>query len=76
MSDRSKSPVTTRSIVLEGGMTTLSLEDTVWRDLEAIAKEHDLTVAELVSFVEDRLGTERDLSSALRTYVSVNRVLH
>ncbi len=76
MPNRSSSPASTRSIVVGGRLTTLNMEDTFWRDLEAIARENDLTVAELVSLVEDRVGAGSDLSSALRTCISVNRTLH
>ncbi len=70
------SQVTTRSIVVEGALTTISMEEAFWRDLEAIAKENDLTVAEVVSLVEDSLGNKANLSSALRAYIAVSRVRH
>ncbi len=68
--------MTTRSIIIEGAMTTVSLEDTFWQELEAIATENDLTVAELVSLVEESLGTTSKLSVALRTFISTSRVRH
>jgi predicted DNA-binding ribbon-helix-helix protein len=76
MPHKMKTSINTRSIVFEGTMTTISLEDPFWLDLEMIAKENDLTVAELVSLVEDSLGKRSDLSAALRAYIATNRVKH
>jgi predicted DNA-binding ribbon-helix-helix protein len=76
MPHKMKTPVNTRSIIVEGTMTTISLEDPFWLDLETIAKENDLTIAELVGLVEDSLGKRSDLSSALRAYIATNRVKH
>jgi predicted DNA-binding ribbon-helix-helix protein len=70
MPHNAKSAVTTRSIVVDGMMTTISLEDPFWRELEMAAKENDLTVAEVVSTVESDLGGDSDLPSALREYVT------
>ena len=74
MPTKSRSQVT-RSIMLEGVTMTISLEEPVWRDLEALARDNDLTVAEVVSLVEDRLFDDSRLSSALSAYVS-DRVRH
>jgi predicted DNA-binding ribbon-helix-helix protein len=37
-----------------------------WANLEAVAKENHLTLAELVELIEERLGTGREFSSAIR----------
>jgi len=71
-----KSHVTTRSILVEGAMTTVSLEEPDWRELAEIARENDLTIAELLSVVEDGVGLTQNFSSAVRTYVANNRVRH
>ncbi len=76
MPEKSKCPMRTRAIIVEGAMTTVSLEDDFWRDLEAIARQNDLTVAELLSLVEDCQEHTSDLSSAVRAYVSTNRSRH
>ncbi len=75
MPKTSKSSVTIRCTVVDGGTATIDMDDTFWRDLEEIAEENDLTVADLIGLVEARLGTEC-LSSALRTYIYGRRVLH
>jgi predicted DNA-binding ribbon-helix-helix protein len=76
MPHKTRLSATTRSIVVEGAMMTLSLEDPFWRELEEVARENDLTVAELVELVKERLGSRSNLSSALRTYLAVSRVRH
>jgi len=76
MPSKMKSQVTTRSMVVEGALTTISLEDPYWRDLEAIARENDLTVAELVSAVDDALGRRDNLAAAIRAYITLSRVRH
>src|SRR5262245_48280726 len=63
-----QSSVVKRSIVLAGHKTSVSLEDDFWRMLKEIAKEHDLTLSELVAKIdsERQLG---NLSSAIRLFV-------
>jgi len=73
---RGTTQVITRSMVVEGALTTISLEDPYWRDLETIARENDLTVAEVVSAVEDGLGRRDNLSSAIRSYIASSRMRH
>lgn len=69
-----KPTVTTRSIVIEGTTKTLAMEDAHWRDLEEVARANDLTVAEVVDAVEATLDDGGNLSSALRSYLAVNRL--
>lgn len=63
-----QSSVVKRSIVIAGHKTSVSLEDDFWRMLKEIAKEHDLTLSELVAKIdaERQLG---NLSSAIRLFV-------
>lgn len=76
MPNKARTPMTTRSIVVNDAVTTISLEDPFWQQLEEVAKEHDLTVAELISLVEDSLGEKSTLAAAPRTFVAVSRVRH
>jgi predicted DNA-binding ribbon-helix-helix protein len=59
--------IKTRSILIDGHPAHISLEDSQWERLRAIAVSQDLTVAELVSEVD--LRRPADLSAALRRYV-------
>jgi predicted DNA-binding ribbon-helix-helix protein len=57
-----------RSIVLSGRKTSVSLEDQFWNSLKEIARERNMTLAELVSAIDaDR--QHANLSSAIRLFV-------
>jgi predicted DNA-binding ribbon-helix-helix protein len=63
-----KSPVVTRSIVLAGHKTSVSLEDEFWAGLKEIAKAQRKTLSELVNSIDiDR--EQANLSSAIRLFV-------
>ena len=63
-----KSPVVTRSIVLAGHKTSVSLEDEFWAGLKEIAKAQRKTLSELVNNIDiDR--EQANLSSAIRLFV-------
>jgi predicted DNA-binding ribbon-helix-helix protein len=76
MPNKARTSVTTRSVVIDEAVTTVSLEDTLWDQLETVAKQHDLTVAELISLVEDTVSRSGTLPASLRTFVEMNRVRH
>jgi predicted DNA-binding ribbon-helix-helix protein len=57
-----------RSIVLAGRKTSVSLEDDFWNGLKGIAREHKMTLSDLVSDIDVR-RTNTNLSSAIRIFV-------
>ena len=63
-----KSPVIKRSIVVAGHKTRVSLEDAFWRGLKEIAATRDMTLSELVAFVDSE-RQHGNLSSAIRLFV-------
>ena len=57
-----------RSIVVSGRKTSVSLEDQFWNSLKEIARERNMTLAELVGAIDvDR--QHGNLSSAIRLFV-------
>lgn len=63
------SPVRKRSVAIRGHRTSFSLEDAFFAEIERIAAEHALTVAQLVAEVDETRSREVNLSSALRLRV-------
>jgi predicted DNA-binding ribbon-helix-helix protein len=63
-----KSPVIKRSIVVAGHKTSVSLEDAFWKGLKEIAGTRDMTLSELVAFVDSE-RQHGNLSSAIRLFV-------
>ena len=63
-----KSPVAKRSIVINGHKTSVSLEDAFWREMKAIARDLDMTLANLVTAIDSR-REHGNLSSAIRLFV-------
>jgi predicted DNA-binding ribbon-helix-helix protein len=63
-----KSLVVTRSIVIAGHNTSVSLEDAFWQTFKEIAALRHITVSELASAV-DAERQYGNLSSAIRLYV-------
>jgi predicted DNA-binding ribbon-helix-helix protein len=63
-----KSPVIKRSIVVAGHKTSVSLEDAFWKGLKEIAAVRDMTLSELVAFVDSE-RQHGNLSSAIRLFV-------
>ncbi|MDQ2081212.1 ribbon-helix-helix domain-containing protein [Xanthobacteraceae bacterium Astr-EGSB] len=68
MLHRITKPMATRSIVVNGRAQTLIMEDAYWRGLEQVAKENELTLAEILEIVDAALGNGDELSSALRAF--------
>ena len=63
-----KSPITKRSVIVNGHKTSVSLEDAFWLELKAIAAERKVGLGELIATVDaDR--KHPNLSSALRVFV-------
>ena len=63
------SPVRKRSVAIRGHRTSFSLEDAFFAEIERIAAERALTVAQLVAEVDESRSREVNLSSALRLHV-------
>jgi len=57
-----------RSIVLAGRKTSVSLEDDFWNGLKGIAREHKMTLSDLITDIDVR-RTNTNLSSAIRIFV-------
>lgn len=57
------------SATLHGHRTSFSLEDAFWDELKTIAAARSISLAALISEIDDGRGPESNLSSALRLYV-------
>lgn len=57
------------SATLHGHRTSFSLEDEFWCELKAIAKERGMSLAGLITEIDDQRGGIGNLSSSLRLYV-------
>lgn len=57
------------SATLHGHRTSFSLEDEFWCELKAIAKERGMSLAGLITEIDDHRGGIGNLSSSLRLYV-------
>ncbi|MGC1940033.1 MAG: ribbon-helix-helix domain-containing protein [Pseudolabrys sp.] len=63
-----KSQVIKRSVMIDGHKTSISLEDTFWSSLKAIAQAEGSTVAQTVTTI-DETRKQSNLSSAVRLFV-------
>jgi predicted DNA-binding ribbon-helix-helix protein len=63
-----KSPVIKRSIVIAGHKTSVSLEDAFWKGLKEIAGTREMTLSELVAFIDSE-RQHGNLSSGIRLFV-------
>jgi predicted DNA-binding ribbon-helix-helix protein len=66
--DMKKSLVIKRSIVVGGHKTSVSLEDDFWDALREIAREHRVTLSDLVGSLDEQ-RQHGNLSSTLRLFV-------
>jgi len=66
--DYLRSRVIKRSLVVGGHKTSVSLEETFWRELRAIAQARRLTLSQLVGTI-DAARAHSNLSSAIRVFV-------
>jgi predicted DNA-binding ribbon-helix-helix protein len=57
------------SATLHGHRTSFSLEDAFWTELKAIANARGMSLAALISEIDDGREAGSNLSSALRLYV-------
>ncbi|ENN87703.1 hypothetical protein RHSP_46195 [Rhizobium freirei PRF 81] len=57
------------SATLHGHRTSFSLEDAFWTELKAIAGARGISLAALISEIDDGREAGSNLSSALRLYV-------
>ncbi|KAA0700297.1 aryl-sulfate sulfotransferase [Neorhizobium sp. P12A] len=57
------------SATLHGHRTSFSLEDAFWDELKAIAAAREISLAALISEVDDEREPDSNLSSALRLCV-------
>jgi predicted DNA-binding ribbon-helix-helix protein len=57
------------SATLHGHRTSFSLEDEFWSELKAIAKAKGMSLAGLITDIDDQRISGSNLSSALRVYV-------
>lgn len=57
------------SATLHGHRTSFSLEDAFWTELKAIANARSISLAALISEIDDGREAGSNLSSALRLYV-------
>ena len=57
------------SVTLRGHRTSFSLEDEFWHEAVAIARERDISIAALLSEIDEGRGAESNLSSAIRVHV-------
>ena len=63
-----KSAIVSRSIVIDGHKTAVSLEDAFWSGLKEIANARGATVSQTVSEI-DKMRRQGGLSSAIRLFV-------
>ena len=66
------SRVVSRSLVVGGHKTSVSLEDIFWYELRAIAREGHVTLSQLVGDI-DAKREHSNLSSAIRVFVFEHR---
>ena len=59
--------VVKRSVAISGHLTSISLEEPFWSELQLLAKADAITLSKLIARVDKSRGT--NLSSALRLYV-------
>lgn len=57
------------SVKIHGHATSVSLEDEFWSDLKQIAKRENVSLASLITQIDDARGISHNLSSALRLFV-------
>lgn len=61
-----------RSLTIAGHRTSLSLEPEFWKALSEAAARRQISIAKLVSEIDQRRGS-RNLSSAIRVWLLQNR---
>jgi predicted DNA-binding ribbon-helix-helix protein len=64
-----KSPITKRSVILDGHKTSVSIEEIFWLSLKDVAKERALTLSKLIGSINAERAAGANLSSAIRMYL-------
>lgn len=59
--------VVKRSVSIAGHLTSISLEEPFWSELQALAKRDNISLSKLIARIDKSRST--NLSSALRLYV-------
>ncbi|MET3612182.1 putative DNA-binding ribbon-helix-helix protein [Rhizobium aquaticum] len=57
------------SVTLRGHRTSFSLEDEFWAEAVAIARRRDMSIAALLTEIDEARDADSNLSSAIRVYV-------
>lgn len=57
------------SVTLRGHRTSFSLEDEFWNEAVAIARRRDLSIAALLTEIDENRAADSNLSSAIRLHV-------
>ena len=63
-----QSAVIKRSVVIAGRKTSVSLEDAFWGSLKDIAHSRDMTLSDIVGYIDSH-GNHGNLSSTIRLFV-------
>lgn len=63
------SPITKRSIVIDGRKTSVSMEEAFWTGIKECAKDQSTTLSKLVGLIDTRRVAGANLSSAIRVYL-------
>ena len=63
-----KSPIVTRSIIVAGHKTSVSLEEPFWNGIKEISSQRDIALSELVGEIDSN-RQQGNLSSAIRLFV-------
>ncbi len=72
---RTKPPMTARSIGVARPTTTPGSDDAFLRALELVAREHDMTLLQLIEMLGERLR-DAGSSALLGTHVQTSRTRH
>lgn len=64
-----QSPVSKRSIAIDGRKTTISLEQQFWTGLKRIARERAMPLSNLLSLIDAKRIAGSNRSSAIRVFV-------
>lgn len=57
------------SVTLRGHRTSFSLEEEFWTEAVAIARRRDMSIAALLTEIDEARNPESNLSSAIRVHV-------
>lgn len=57
------------SVTLRGHRTSFSLEDEFWNEAASIARQRDMSIAALLTEIDETRAPDSNLSSAIRLHV-------